>query len=468
GPQVSLTWTDNATNETGFLVQRSDNGGAFATIATPPANPGTGSVSYVDGTVQPGNTYAYRVCAVDVALASAFSNVAGVSLSSIPAAPTSLAAAVLAGPQVSLTWTDNAANETGFVVQRSDNHGAFATIATPAAHAGTGTVTYLDATVQFGNTYAYRVCVVNGPVIASAYSNAATVILLAAPTSLAAAPQLGPQVRLTWTDNATNEAAFVVRRSVNGGAFATVATPAANPGTGTVAYVDTTTLASNTYAYQVYAVNGAFVSTLSNATSVIFPASPSAPTNLVGVLKLKNGVPQITLTFKDTATNETGFIVERSVNGGGFVSLVTLPAKKNTGTVTYTDTGAAGNTYAYRVRAVNGFVPSAYTPSVTVAVDSVPAAPSNFAATWIVTSSTRVTFNFTWTDHATNETNFIIQRSTTAAFTTVTTFTVAANKTAFADSNQKRGVPYYYRILARNSFGDSAWVNLASFPITVL
>ena len=36
-----------------------------------------------------------------------------------PAAPTTLTATLPAGPRVSLTWRDNATNETGFVVERS-------------------------------------------------------------------------------------------------------------------------------------------------------------------------------------------------------------------------------------------------------------------------------------------------------------------------------------------------------------
>ena len=35
-----------------------------------------------------------------------------------PAAPSNLTATAQAGPQVSLTWRDNASNETGFVVER--------------------------------------------------------------------------------------------------------------------------------------------------------------------------------------------------------------------------------------------------------------------------------------------------------------------------------------------------------------
>ena len=51
GPQVSLTWMDNATNETGFSVERSTDGVTFVQIATAPARNNTGNVTFVDTTV---------------------------------------------------------------------------------------------------------------------------------------------------------------------------------------------------------------------------------------------------------------------------------------------------------------------------------------------------------------------------------------------------------------------------------
>ena len=61
-----------------------------------------------------------------------------------------------AGPQISLTWMDNASNETGFVIE-SVNGGLFVQLATPAAHAGTGNMTYVDTTVLMGRAYTYQV-----------------------------------------------------------------------------------------------------------------------------------------------------------------------------------------------------------------------------------------------------------------------------------------------------------------------
>jgi hypothetical protein len=57
GYRVDLSWTDNSTDELYFFVERSDNGGAYALIATVAAN----STGYSDLTVRPGNLYTYRV-----------------------------------------------------------------------------------------------------------------------------------------------------------------------------------------------------------------------------------------------------------------------------------------------------------------------------------------------------------------------------------------------------------------------
>ena len=68
---IALTWTDNSNNEQNFLVQRSSNGGGFATIANLASN----STSYVDDMsgLSVGTAYTYQVLAVN-AIGSAVSN----------------------------------------------------------------------------------------------------------------------------------------------------------------------------------------------------------------------------------------------------------------------------------------------------------------------------------------------------------------------------------------------------------
>ncbi len=68
--QYTLTWTDNSWDETGFKIERNDNGAGFVQIATVGAN----VVSYIDTTVVNGNSYLYRVRAYNFAGDSAYSN----------------------------------------------------------------------------------------------------------------------------------------------------------------------------------------------------------------------------------------------------------------------------------------------------------------------------------------------------------------------------------------------------------
>lgn len=58
-PSVSLTWTDNATGEDGYTVERETGSGPFSVLATL----GPDSTSFTDTTASPGTAYTYRVTA---------------------------------------------------------------------------------------------------------------------------------------------------------------------------------------------------------------------------------------------------------------------------------------------------------------------------------------------------------------------------------------------------------------------
>ena len=52
-----MSWTDNATDETGYHVRRALSGGSFSTIATLPAD----TENYTDNTVVSSTAYDYIV-----------------------------------------------------------------------------------------------------------------------------------------------------------------------------------------------------------------------------------------------------------------------------------------------------------------------------------------------------------------------------------------------------------------------
>jgi len=85
--QVDLTWQDNATNETGFEIERAPAvAGTFAKIGTTGAN----VVKFADTAVLAGACY--RVRAVNAVGASGYSNVA--CISSVPNTPGGLTVTV--------------------------------------------------------------------------------------------------------------------------------------------------------------------------------------------------------------------------------------------------------------------------------------------------------------------------------------------------------------------------------------
>ncbi|MGE5609827.1 MAG: PA14 domain-containing protein, partial [Bacillota bacterium] len=61
----------------------------------------------------------------------------------------------------------------------------------------------------------------------------------------------------------------------------------------------------------------------------------------------------------------------------------------------------------------------------------------------------------TWVDNASNETGFVLERSTSPNFTNVTTVNLPADTTTYTDTNVTVGTTYYYRLKAVNGAGSS-------------
>jgi FtsP/CotA-like multicopper oxidase with cupredoxin domain len=304
-----------------------------------------------------------------------------------------------------------------------------------------------------------------------------------------AAPTIGgttnnPRVNLSWTDNSIKETGYIIQRASDG-SF-TTGLRSFNVPPNTVTYQDTTVARNSQYWYRVFAVGATVGDTQVYPTSPLgFPTmsadsvsntqpvqlgavqgTPTAPTNLTAALQTG---PRVSLTWTDNATNETGFSIERCTGAGctNFAQIAVAGARNNTGSVTYLDTTVtAGNSYSYRVKAVNGTGPSAASNVATAAVPAIPAAPTGFTVSAVKANGNNYTATLRWTDNAANETSFTIQRATNATFTTnLSTFTAATNATTLTQT-VNRNTTYYYRIRANNNIsGSSAWTNALPFPI---
>jgi hypothetical protein len=453
--QVNLSWTDNATNESGFRIHRSVDQVVWAEIATVPSN----STAYTDTSVIAGTTYYFKVVAYNSAGTSGDSNLGVVTTPAmpIPAAPAALVASTASSSQINLTWTDPSTNEAGFRIERSLDGVNFATL----TNLGVNAVSFADTGLTASKPYWYRIYAYNsgGP---SAYSNTATTTTSApvavpkAPASLALTVSSSSSITLKWRDYSSNESGFVIERSLNGTTFAQIATV----GAGIITFKDTFLSPLTKHWYRVCAYNSggnsAYTAVVA-ATTVAIPPIPNAPT--LPTLTVVNNA-SLKLGWKDNASNEAGFKIERSADGAAFTEIATTGPS----VVTFTNTGLTALTpYFYRVRAFNDGGNSAYTPVVTATTPPPPPPPiAPTTLTLLVKSSSQI--NLTWSDKSTNETGFKIEISLDGVnFYQLAAVAASTRSTAsYSCTGLKTKTRYHYRVRAYNSGGDSGYTNVAS------
>ncbi|MGI5215542.1 hypothetical protein ACQEUR_21855, partial [Plantactinospora sp. CA-290183] len=300
-----------------------------------------------------------------------------------PAAPTGLTARPSPGsasvlPAIVVTWTNNARGPavggtttagspaaSNSLVQRATDaafsHGltSFVVPATAGAHT--------DSTVTPGLTYYYRVRAENN-VAHSAYSNTASAVVhLVAPTGLVASVAPGPPLRVNrvWT-NRSFATTVDLQRATNPtftSGLVTTIIPVAG------SCPDAPVAADTTYYYRVRTSYLGASSPWSNVCTVVTPAAPAAPVNLVAVNHTAASGPgsaTVTLTWSIAATSTvTGFALQRATSpgfGGGLTTFAVSGAGRS-----MNDAGLARDTvYHYRIQATNAAGSSAFSRPVSI------------------------------------------------------------------------------------------------------
>jgi PKD repeat protein len=199
GPyQANLAWTDNADDESGFRVERSEDGSNFAEVGTTAAN----DPAFSDTNLLAGTEYWYRVRAWNPSGDSAWSNVSSVTTEPPPPAPNapSLLAATASGADtIDIAWVDNSNTEQGFEIERSTDGSNFVM----AGSTGIDVTEFQDSGLLPGTIYWYRAFAFNGSGD-SAYSNTDSATTVAINLSLNGYKARGRHVvDLTWTGTTT-------------------------------------------------------------------------------------------------------------------------------------------------------------------------------------------------------------------------------------------------------------------------
>jgi len=341
--RIQVVWTDNASNESGFRVERSaTSSGPWASLGTV----GPNVASFDDWQAPaPEQQACYRVFAFNSYGDSEGSNV---PCTVRPAAPSDLVATTT-GSDVDLHWTDNSAVEDGYQVQRwTSSGGPFDVVATVPANA----TSYHDPGLA-DDTYWYQVKATKDGGTSGSSNNASAVVATVPPVSPSAADAIpgGSSVAaIMWVDNATTEAGFRVERSTDGGASWVVAGTA---GMDETWFYDVGQPNEQQLCYRVIAFNSPGDSPPSNMDCTTLPAAPSdLIATSAGLMGEVNN-----LIWADNSGVEDGYDVQRLFtycDYDGCYSYFETIATLGPNATSYSDSWDVlpGNTYTYRVFAL--------------------------------------------------------------------------------------------------------------------
>ncbi|MDF2190719.1 gliding motility-associated C-terminal domain-containing protein [Paraflavitalea sp. CAU 1676] len=416
GSEILLTWEDNASNESGFEIERSSNGTDFVKVGSVIAN----RLNFAATGLLVNTSYQFRVRAINTYGNSTYSNTIVISTLN------------QSGQLTDVT------DDGGVLAVSKDNDGG------PTS--GEGSLKLIDNNYN-SKFLVFGAMTVDGYWVRYRAQNPWMVTKYTITTANDAASR-DPK---TWKFQGTNDTAagWTDLDSRTGVTFA-----GRNTGY-TFAFANNT---AYTYFRLLVLQNNGSGNIMGQISELeIWGMSPNAP-KVPADLDV-TAVTFITATLKwtDNSSNETGFEIEKSEDSLNFESAGTAPANSNTFEVTNL---LGGFKYYFRIRAINASTRSIWSKVVDTITDydpNLPLTPRNLIG--VALSETAV--NLTWDDRSGNETSFEIERSING-INFIPLNTVNANIVTYADNGLNLASRYYYRVRAKNGFGTSYYSNVVT------
>ena len=220
--RVTVAWSDNSDDETGFKLARSSNGVDYSQIATL----GAGTTSFSESGLATGATYYYKVRAYNSAGNSDYSNVDSVTIEddstgTVPDQPSNVAVANNGNGTATLTWRDNSSNETAFDIKRQEWDEARSSWlrGVIVGSVPSGVTSLVDE--SGAGRFRYKVQASNGSGGSGFASSNATDITDDSdteppppemPSDVTVADNRDGTATVTWRDNSSNETSFDIKR----------------------------------------------------------------------------------------------------------------------------------------------------------------------------------------------------------------------------------------------------------------
>lgn len=504
---IQLEWSNNihpVYNETAFEVYRGNHvGGPYELVGIVPAD----TLNYTDRNLSPNKSYYYVVRAVDRTGAAAISNELHLNTqvdSQAPTAPSNLKSIGSTPSTVLLEWnasTDNVAvTQYGIYI-----NGVRSYITTDTK--------YTVRNLIHGQTYAFTVKAfdstgnispASNQIVASAvyhglaykyYTYTGSWPSLPTLSSLVAADSgMVSNITLTPAEQSTNYAlsfqGYINIRVAGDYVFST------SSDDGSMLYINNSLIVNNDglhgtqsksgnytfsqpglYPFRLdyYQEGGGAVLTASwqrtsnpqfstaqipdsafIETITLGGSAPSVPTN---VTAQAISYDTISLSWKDTSLNETGFEIYRSIKAAGTYQIIAT-TKANISSFVDT-TVSPSTTYYYKVQAINQYGSSGYnidathSYATTLGLPSPPAAPVSLTAT--VLSSDRI--RLAWPPSSDDVSSFDVYRSDDGGLQYRKLTTLSRSSVSYLDSLLYGNTVYFYKIDASNVGGVSGFSN---------
>ena len=439
--QVMLGWVQpsGGAEVTGYEYEQDVSGTWISTGST--------TTSYTVTGLTNGQSYTFRVRAANSAGQSAASAAsASVTPATVPGAPTSLSATV-SDQRVDLIWTAPASNGGQSITDYEYEQGGSGTWISTG---GTAT-SYMVRNLTNGQPYRFRVRAVNsvGAGAASAASpNVTPATEPDAPTGLSATVS-DQEVDLIWTAPASNGGATILRYEYE---LDFSGTWTSTGGTAT-SYTVTGLTNGQSYTFRVRAVNrvGAGQATSSQSatptSTVVAPDTPSS-------LSATPGNRQVMLSWVQPSGGAALTHYEYEQDGSGTWTSTGGKAPS------YTVTGLTnGQSYTFRVRAVNSAGPSAASGSQSATPTTT--APEALQSLSFTPGDGQVTLRWRAPANDGGEPITHYEYEQDGSGTWISTGGTATSHTVTGLNN---GQAYMFRVRAVNTLGNGAVVTLEATP----
>ena len=520
--EIDLSWTNNATNQTGFQIDQATSSDFTQGLTT--VTVGANATTYSDTGLASGTTYYFRVRAINnVGDSANASSASATTLGTLPAAPSGLTATAASSSEINLSWTNNATNQTGFQIDQATSSDFTQGLTTVTV--GANVTTYSATGLSSDTTYYYRVRATNSNGASANTSTAsATTLVTTAESSIISELQSGQNLNFyamgtsltadyagspvynygppyggpnnCWFDqtvqwiNSLGYAGHVTGYDeAQSGAWSTSVAPYPTGGFNTLGQASQLNWTLNTSAppdavFIEFAINDCFTGEVASGvygTGVSLQQSEAnlqTMINQIDAWGTSHSKPiSIFVMTMNNAVNVNGNTVGSDrANLAEYYQGYREVAAANAGVTLIDNYPNWVNLYNTNPTLWSQYVPdglhpngygSQYVilPTVENAIlnqatqGTLPAAPSGLTAT--AASSSQI--NLSWTNNATNQTGFTIDQATSSDFSTgLTTVTVGANVTTYSATGLSAGMTYYYRVRATNANGDSTNTSTAS------